>query len=564
MNAHSQVELKLSCRNLPDLDYLSKSDPQVVLFVLDSNTMQWVDSGQRTEVVMNNLNPRFVKSFVLDYYFEMLQKLRFSVVDVDKHDNPDWKVQEYVGSFDTDLGTIVGKLRDSKHPSKNRGSMVISGEEVSNTKKIIILQFQAYNVIKKSGLFRPKLGIFFIISRANEDGTFSPVYESIKINSSNPFWPGFSIKESTLCNGDRDRGLEILIKQHKKNGGMSCVLSSVEHQLIAKSTITLRELLSLATTTNNKTFHLSRINASGDMKEKSFKDQPYIRVIECSVREEASFLDYISSGTEINLVVGIDFTESNGSPNDVNSLHYIGGKDDNDYQKAIRSVGTILQAYDHDKRFPVYGFGGKFSGVLSHAYPLNGDYEKPEVEGVEGILAAYLHTIRHVKLYGPTNFAPIINQTAAKIRQNLESGRDNVYYILLIITDGIILDMDSTVRTIINASSLPFSIVIVGVGKADFTKMNILDADHQALQANGVKAERDIVQFVAMREFESFASHHLLPKAVLEEIPNQFLSYMKKHEISPLPFKRIDTNTLISDDPPPAYPGIDIKDGSLN
>ena len=33
----------------------------------------------RTEVIMNNLNPDFAKSFVMDYYFEEIQKLRFEV-----------------------------------------------------------------------------------------------------------------------------------------------------------------------------------------------------------------------------------------------------------------------------------------------------------------------------------------------------------------------------------------------------------------------------------------------------------------------------------------------------
>ncbi|CAG8512474.1 11886_t:CDS:10 [Ambispora gerdemannii] len=552
MNAHSQVELKLSCKNLPDLDYFSKSDPQVVLFVQDLNTQQWVDSRQKTEVVMNNLNPKFVTSFVLDYHFEMLQKLRFTVVDVDKHDNSDWKVQEYVGSFETDLGSIVGspynrvigKLIDSNHPDKNRGSIVIFGEEVSITKRIVNLQFQAHNVIKKSIFSSSKPKIFFVVGRANEDGTYSPVYKS-GLTSPSLFWPVFSIKESLLCNGDQDRGLEILIKKQKENGN---------HRLLAKSTVTLRELLS--TTTNNKPFQLSRINASGEPeKEKSSKNQSYIRVIQCSVQEEPSFLDYIGGGTEINLVVGIDFTQSNGSPHDIKSLHYIDERGENDYQKTIRSVGAILQAYDHDKKIPVYGFGGKFGGVLSHAYPLNGDFKNPEVKGVEGILAAYLQTINNVELYGPTNFSPIIKQTADTVRQNLASGRDNVYYILLIITD-----MDTTVRTIVEASSLPFSIVIVGVGNANFTAMHDLDADYTALEANNKKAERDIVQFVAMREFESAASHHLLPKAVLEEIPDQIMSYMQKHAIGPRPFKRIETEMQLNlssgdNDPPPAYPG---------
>ena len=42
------------------------------------------------------------------------------------------------------------------------------------------------------------------------------------------------------------------------------------------------------------------------------------------------------------------------------------------------------------------------------------------------------------------------------------------YFILLIITDGVITDMPQTCEAIVNAATLPISIIIVGVGDADF------------------------------------------------------------------------------------------------
>ena len=44
------------------------------------------------------------------------------------------------------------------------------------------------------------------------------------------------------------------------------------------------------------------------------------------------------------------------------------------------------------------------------------------------------------------------------------------YFVLLILTDGLINDMQNTVDAIVAASTLPFSIIIVGVGTADFTR----------------------------------------------------------------------------------------------
>jgi hypothetical protein len=63
--------------------------------------------------------------------------------------------------------------------------------------------------------------------------------------------------------------------------------------------------------------------------------------------------------------------------------------------------------------------------------------------------------------------------------------------------------MKETIQAIVQAShTLPFSIIIVGVGSASFDKMDDLDADDALLRDfRGQTAARDIVQFVPFRKF---------------------------------------------------------------
>lgn len=78
------------------------------------------------------------------------------------------------------------------------------------------------------------------------------------------------------------------------------------------------------------------------------------------------------------------------------------------------------------------------------------------------------------------------------------------YFILLIITDGVISDMDETRHAVVQASKLPMSIIIVGVGNADFAAMEFLDGDSRVLRSHtGEEAVRDIVQFVPFRNFRN-------------------------------------------------------------
>tara|TARA_B110000285_G_C15055654_1_gene579411 strand:- start:463 stop:660 length:198 start_codon:yes stop_codon:yes gene_type:complete len=65
----------------------------------------------------------------------------------------------------------------------------------------------------------------------------------------------------------------------------------------------------------------------------------------------------------------------------------------------------------------------------------------------------------------------------------------------LILTDGIINDINDTIEQVVRGSVLPLSIIIVGVGSADFDQMEALDGDGAPLYSEklGRYRDRDIV-----------------------------------------------------------------------
>ena len=66
------------------------------------------------------------------------------------------------------------------------------------------------------------------------------------------------------------------------------------------------------------------------------------------------------------------------------------------------------------------------------------------------------------------------------------------------------------------------AVIIVGIGRADFKKMDILDADEKKKlkSRKGIIQERDIVQFVPFRDFVGQPPEALAAK-VLFEVPDQ-------------------------------------------
>ncbi|KAF4756813.1 hypothetical protein FOZ63_026408 [Perkinsus olseni] len=275
--------------------------------------------------------------------------------------------------------------------------------------------------------------------------------------------------------------------------------------------------------------------------------------------KHVSFLEYIEGGLEINLIVAIDFTFSNGDPNHPSSLHYYHPHSANDYVMAIRAVGEILEHYDQDKKYPVYGFGAKLPpdySHTSHLFACNGDYFLPEVVGVDGIVDAYRKALQVVHLHGPTMFSEIIQLASGWAEQNSVGKTDEQkYFILLILTDGAIVDLQATIDAIVEASKAPLSIIIVGVGDQDFGMMNVLDADDHPLVSSidHSTMERDIVQFVPFNEFKD-KSYTELAMATLDEVPREVVNYYhNKNKVLPRPRRDVaDAN----DDPPIGDPSV--------
>ncbi|XP_059188447.1 copine Va isoform X2 [Centropristis striata] len=557
----TKVEITVSCRNLLDRDTFSKSDPLVVLYTQGVETKQWREFG-RTEVIDNTLNPDFVRKYILDYFFEEKQNLRFDVYDIDSK-SPDLAKHDFLGQVHCTLGEIVGSPASRLEkplggiPGKKCGTIILSAEELGNCRDYATMQFCANKLDKKD--FFGKSDPFMVFYRSNEDGTFTICHKTEVVkNTLNPVWQPFSIPVRALCNGDYDRALEKdvdscfqnLCDNEEQRKWIRTIKVEVydwdrdgSHDFIGEFTTSYKELCRGQSQLNV----YEVVNAKKKIKKKRYINSGTVSLLSFNVESEHTFLDYIKGGTQIHFTVAIDFTASNGNPSQSTSLHYMNPYQMNAYAMALKAVGEIIQDYDSDKMFPALGFGAKLppDGRVSHEFPLNGNTENPYCNGMEGILEAYHQSLKTVQLYGPTNFAPVVNHVA-RYAAAVQDGTQ--YFVLLIITDGVISDMAQTKEAIVNAAKLPMSIIIVGVGQAEFDAMVELDGDDIRISSRGKLAERDIVQFVPFRDYMDRTGNHVLSMArlakdVLAEIPDQLISYMKTRAIKPNP------------PPPPYSPG---------
>jgi hypothetical protein len=77
----------------------------------------------------------------------------------------------------------------------------------------------------------------------------------------------------------------------------------------------------------------------------------------------------------------------------------------------MQAVGSILQNYDTDQKFPLYGFGGteRNAAEVMHCFALNGNIFNPEVMGIDNCISAYQASLQRYSLFGPTWFSSVLN-----------------------------------------------------------------------------------------------------------------------------------------------------------
>jgi hypothetical protein len=223
----SKVELFFSCRSLPNLDTLSKTDCQLKIF---QGTIQggWVESG-RTEIINDNLNPDFAKSIVTDYIFEQTQKFRVDAIDDDGNGK-----FETIGSAIFELGELMGSknnllilhlMRDLKTMKKS-GQLIVRSEEVCDTNATIFFEIdcQSLNFGGCCGgagksflvLYKPRY------DKGNEDSRadWLKVFQTpVSVQASgSPKWPKFQLSSSKLCSSDYSRRLKCEWWEFQSNG----------------------------------------------------------------------------------------------------------------------------------------------------------------------------------------------------------------------------------------------------------------------------------------------------------------------------------------------------------
>lgn len=536
------IEIAFACRDLVDLDLVTKTDP--FLKVYEQKGGQWTCLGQ-TEVVYNNLNPEFNKRFKVDFYFEDIQPFKVEIYHFNSEKNT-----VKIGEVEFNLSNLTGnknnvlekEIIDTVGKKPKRGFLLARYDEVSkgvevnlqitgrNIKNVVFCGsnknfyeiHKPRNPITLDHFVKGKKSDFDYCKSDIPDEEWTLVYRSENfLKNDEVNWASTKLQKGALCAGIDTLPLRITVHHYAKDSG--------NHKLIGGAIATFAELQAFKAGCKPI-----------ELKDKSGKGVGHLVVSQFNINTKYTFVDYIKGGLNISLIIGVDFTGSNGLPTNENSLHrrYPQGSDKmNPYQQAILKGAEVLLEYDTDKMVPVYGFGAtlKFPGMSStatnHCFPCSGSNDQEEAYGIDGIFGLYNNALDHVELNGPTLFSPILQHIINIANTGSVKNPDN-YYFFMILTDGQIDDMGQTMNLIVQACKYPLSIVIVGIGNNNFGNMDILDTGNFSSQGVA-NPTRDICRFVHFSKYQNNLVE--LRREMLAEIPSQIEEYFAINKIAPKP-----------------------------
>ena len=254
--------------------------------------------------------------------------------------------------------------------------------------------------------------------------------------------------------------------------------------------------------------------------------------IVCRRKNFHSLLDYLERDLHLSTTLFIDFSEIGE-----NNTHHKMDNNETIFEKLMNNFIDILVPYDEGSFFRIYGFGfqekEKFKGDYEpYMFPINKKVGSPSItiNEIKKCYEGFLNSIEFGKQ--KTDIDLIIKKFNDIVKEDIDEYDINEFNILLLFSNCDIFDENAFVKDLIVSSSLPISIVIIGLGKGPFTKLENVEQQFLTLKDDeGNKPQRKCLRFVSFnknsKNFQNTA------KNSLSNIPEEMVEYLGIKNIEP-------------------------------
>ncbi|OMJ89865.1 hypothetical protein SteCoe_7849 [Stentor coeruleus] len=248
----------------------------------------------------------------------------------------------------------------------------------------------------------------------------------------------------------------------------------------------------------------------------SSENNPKAGIIKIECMPMLSTLSYLRNGLQFNFTFAIDFSSRTENLHDINTPF--------SYISALGKLSSAFEPFENDNIFFLYGFGVKHENqdITKHCFALNGNDNSAHTLGSRGLIVDYVNS----KISRKSSKEACLHEVIEKTMRNSNCGNGELKYnILIILTNGEIQNINLTKNAIVDATMLPMSIVIFGMGNSRFSDMkNLTEWQNLKSSDDSTKyALRNIVQFFSYNNESSNLEYST--NAMMNRIFQEFEEY---------------------------------------
>ena len=231
-----------------------------------------------------------------------------------------------------------------------------------------------------------------------------------------------------------------------------------------------------------------------------------------------SLFEYFKSGLKLACFLSLDFCENNNNPSlQDTKINYL---------NIFKYISNIISNYT-GYLFYLSGFNGKikYSKTNKTVFNLNMNEKDSSVNTIDKVINYFKMCLEQnlIKPEKNNHLSSIIKKITNEIYKLYEISYYNVSFI---ITRGVIEqnDIKKTLDAIIESSYLPLTIIIIGVGKNDYSQMKKILSKDKKYSSLGMEKMRNNVLFTSL--IDDFSNNaEKLVSWCLEKLSKQMLDY---------------------------------------
>eukprot|EP00826_Nyctotherus_ovalis_P008322 TRINITY_DN1214_c0_g1_i1.p1 TRINITY_DN1214_c0_g1~~TRINITY_DN1214_c0_g1_i1.p1 ORF type:complete len:644 (-),score=151.19 TRINITY_DN1214_c0_g1_i1:94-2025(-) len=242
-------------------------------------------------------------------------------------------------------------------------------------------------------------------------------------------------------------------------------------------------------------------------------------------------------------VIAVDCSLGNLTFDSLKCMHHFDKIRPNYYIEALKAVESRVAPF-YSRMF-AYGFGAKVvpkRSKLTDCFSLNGNIFNPSIRNKDELVESYVKSIKKVELCLPVNYTGVIKVAKEMAQLELKRFAQNYnnakhmlssmkagsllrnYYVLYILTAGVLDDPEEAFLECLSIPELPLSIVFIKIGNQQMKDVDDLGELKKRLEQYQSQKRK----FVSLVEFDRvYNDLENFGKFLISGVPTQVLQFLK-------------------------------------